>query len=380
VKLSAPRTNSSKHGSTLMITLAITLLLGLILASYLTLAHTEHALTTRTQAWQNALALAEAGVEEALAQLNPGALATNVTTGNGWSLSDGLFRPDPPERTLLGGSYAVAYTPANPPTIYATGYTAIASASVTLSRAVCVTTTNAPLLARGLNVGQITNPSGYKYSEDSFDSENPSYSDDGRYNAAQAKTAEILNPPAIARAEFPDVLPPFPIGLPLPTKFNDTYVLSGDYFIPGDLVLMNYDKLYVGSNTTAVIYVIGNVNLGTSTEIEIAPTGTLKLYVAGSTASLDYINNHGTPHNFQYFGLPGNTNVALTQQTPAVVASIYAPEATFAITHDNSLFNFAGALNVKNLNLNRPFKFHFDESLARSGPKRGFVVASWREL
>jgi Tfp pilus assembly protein PilX len=76
------------RGGTLMVTLLVTLLLGLVLASYLTLVRTEYVLTARSQAWQNALVLAEAGVEEALAQLNPGALTTNVTTGNGWSLSD----------------------------------------------------------------------------------------------------------------------------------------------------------------------------------------------------------------------------------------------------------------------------------------------------
>lgn len=50
------------------------------------------------------------------------------------------------------------------------------------------------------------------------------------------------------------------------------------------------------------------------------------------------------------------------------------------VTHDNSLFNFTGALMVGNLVLTRPFNFHFDESLARRGPRRGFVVSSWREL
>jgi len=363
-----------------MVTLLVTLLLGLVLGSYLTLVRSEHVLTARSQALQNALVLAEAGVEEALAQLNPGALTTNVTTGNGWSLSDGLFRPVPPERELLGGSYAVGFTPTNPPTIYATGYTTFPAGSATLTRAVCVTTTNAPLISQGLNVQRLTNPSGYTYSGDSYDSADPTYSNGGQYDVAQAKTAEIINPPAIARTESPDVLPPFATALPLPTKTNDTYALSDNYFIPGDLILLNNDKLYVSSNTTAVVYVIGNVSMATTSQIEIAPTGILKLYVAGSTASIDYVNNHGTPRSFQYFGLPGNTDVTFTQVMPKLVASIYAPQATFTANNDNSMFNFSGALVVKNLQLTRPIKFHFDESLARTGPRRGFTVASWREL
>ena len=202
----------------------------------------------------------------------------------------------------------------------------------------------------------------------------------GSTDAAQAKTAEIVNPPAIARTEFPDVLPPFPIGLPLPTKTNNTYYLSGNYFIPGNLVLPDGDKYFVGDTSTAVIYVLGDFNMSTNSEIEISAKGSLQIYVAGNVASIDYVNNHGTPHSFQYFGLPGNTNVTLTEESPALVASIYAPQATFTANNDNSMFNFSGALSVKNLWLNRPFKFHFDESLARTGPKRGFVVASWREL
>jgi hypothetical protein len=115
-------------------------------------------------------------------------------------------------------------------------------------------------------------------------------------------------------------------------------------------------------------------------EIEIADTGQLRIFVAGCRTTLDYINNHGTPQSFQYYGLPGNTNVTLAQSTPSLVGSIYAPNASFTANYANTLFNFSGTMIVNNLVLTRPFKFHFDESLARKGPKRGFVAASWREL
>ncbi|MFO1514204.1 MAG: hypothetical protein U1F83_15035 [Verrucomicrobiota bacterium] len=381
MKTACVSSRTRNQGSALIVTMLVTLLLGFTLASYLMLVRSEHASTARSQAWNQALMLAEAGVEEALAQLNPAAFTSEVGGGNGWSLADGLYQPDPAERHLLGGRYAVVYTPDNPPTIYSTGYTTIPFGSVTLSRVVCVTTTNAPLYSSGLSVERITNPAGYNYYQDSYDSANPAFSDNGHYLAAKAKTTTTTNPPAITRTELPDVLPPFATGLTLPTRFANTYTLSGNYFVEGNFYLSGSDKIYVPANRTATLYVTGDFGMSTDAELEIEQTGTLKIFVAGKRTTIDYVNNHGTPQNFQYYGLPGNTNVTLTQTTPSLVASLYAPNATFSAINDNSLFNYSGSLIVSNLILTRPFKFHFDENLARNGgPRRGFVVTSWQEL
>lgn len=367
-----------------MVALLVTLLLGFTLASYLILVRSQHASTVRSQGWHQALVLAESGVEEALAQLNPGVNPTEITTpvpgGNGWILINGFYQLDPPDRTLPGGRYAVVYTPDNPPTIYATGYTKLPAGSVTLSRAVRVTTTNAPLHSSGLSVRQISNPSGHAYSQDSYDSQNPAYSDSGRYSAAKAKSPAVANPPSLARSELPEIQPPYTIGWTLPTKDGNTYsLLSGNYYIDGNLNLPNAERLYIGPGRSATLYVTGDFSMAVDSSVEIAPTGKFRLFI-GKRAIIDYINNQGTPHNFQYYGLPGNTNVTLTQITPAIVASIYAPNATFAATQDTSLFNYSGTLVVSNLVLTRPFNFHYDESLGRLGPKRGFVATSWREL
>jgi hypothetical protein len=380
VNISFTRKSPQDYGGSLLVTLMVTLLLGFTLASYLMLVQSEHTSTARSQAWHQSLVLAESGVEEALAQINPGAFASNVCGGNGWSLSDGFYQPDPPERNLLNGRYAVVYTPENPPTIYSTGYTAFRSGSVTLSRVVRVTTTNAPLYSAALNVGRITNPSGYSYYQDSYDSENSTYSDNGRYNPAKAKPASQTNAPPISRTEVPDVLPPFSTGLTLPTRVANTYTLSGDYFVSGNFSLPDYDKIYVPPHRTAVLYVTGDFFMAAESEIEISETATLRIFVAGRRTTIDYINNPGTPENFQYYGLPGNTNVTLTQISPALVGSIYAPNASFIANSDSALFDFSGTLTVNHLVLSRPFRFHFDESLARRGPRRGFIAASWQEL
>src|SRR5512144_2928607 len=91
------------RGSVLLMAMGVVMVLGLGLASYLTLARWQHVSIVRSQAWNAAIAMAEGGVEEALAQLNPGALmiySTNINRGaNGWTLeADGMYHA--PRRTL----------------------------------------------------------------------------------------------------------------------------------------------------------------------------------------------------------------------------------------------------------------------------------------
>src|SRR5690349_1083458 len=100
--------------------LGITFVLGIGLSSYLMLMRWQYVSVTRSQAWNASLTMAEAGVEEALAQLNPSALifTTNINPGaNGWTLlSDGMYHAA--RGTLTDGYYDVAITADTLPTIY----------------------------------------------------------------------------------------------------------------------------------------------------------------------------------------------------------------------------------------------------------------------
>ena len=90
---------STESGSVLMIALLIALILGIGLASYLLLVRAQYVSTFRSEGWNGAMAMAEAGIEEALSQLNPSALlfTTNVNRGaNGWSTAGGYYCPQPP--------------------------------------------------------------------------------------------------------------------------------------------------------------------------------------------------------------------------------------------------------------------------------------------
>src|SRR6266704_1299953 len=64
------KNNISVAGSVLLVTLATCIILGVLMGSYLSMIKSQHFSVARGQAWNSALVVAEAGVEEAMAQLN----------------------------------------------------------------------------------------------------------------------------------------------------------------------------------------------------------------------------------------------------------------------------------------------------------------------
>src|SRR6516164_7983852 len=96
--------NGHQQGSVLMVTLFILTLMGFFLYAYLYTASTQRNLMARSQGWNTALGLAEAGIEEALGQLNPGAPVPIVDRSvNGWGAANGGFY-GPMSRSLTNGT------------------------------------------------------------------------------------------------------------------------------------------------------------------------------------------------------------------------------------------------------------------------------------
>src|SRR5438034_10717749 len=86
--------------SILVITLLLASILGLTLGSYLYWVRTQNLLVAESQTWNSALALAEAGIEEGLAQINVYVGASDPTiVGNYAPSAQNNFGP------LSGGSY-----------------------------------------------------------------------------------------------------------------------------------------------------------------------------------------------------------------------------------------------------------------------------------
>jgi hypothetical protein len=428
------------QGSVLMISITITLLLGLGLASYLALMRHQHVSGIRSQAWNAAMAMAEAGVEESLAQLNPAALlfTTNIDRGaNGWSLeADGMYRP--PRRIITSGSvtngyYDVAITADPLPVIYATGYVTIPALSTTIARSIRVTTATTTVFRGSLAARINIDLKGNGVSTDSFDSMDPLHSTNGLYYAPWHKAAgDVATTDGIINVQnadvrgtlytgpsgsytigsqgsvgdlawvdggtnglqpghykndfnldFPPVLPPFETAIPpmggTVSGTNYTWVLgNGNYMSLGEAKFNTGDTILVNGN--AILYVTGDFLMGGSSSIVIAPGANLQLYVSGANTAIGTLNNAGNCSNFTYFGLPGNTSVSLGGND-IFLGSIYAPSADLTMSGGgNNTLDYQGACAVKTIGMNGHFNFHFDENLKKTGPVRGYQISSWTEI
>src|ERR1044071_563807 len=177
-----------EQGSVLMVTLFMASLLGIFLVFYLNLIHGQRNLVARSQAWNAALTLAEAGAEEALAHLNPGAPAPVIDRAtNGWGGPvDGLYGPM--SRSLQAGTYSVVCTTDACPIIYSTGYVTIPALSGKISRVIRVTTTNAGLFTVGMAAKYNINFNGNGIATDSFNSSLPTLSSNGYYTPTLTST------------------------------------------------------------------------------------------------------------------------------------------------------------------------------------------------
>ena len=418
----------------LAVTLFITTLFGLFLGSYLYLARHQNALVARSEVWNAAIGMAEAGVEEALAQLNPGAPPPVLDlTANGWGMpAGGAYGPV--TRVLPTGSYSVMFTTNGFPIIYATGYVKIPALSATLSRAVRVTTTNAPLFSAGLVGIYGINFNGNGVGTDSFNSANTNLSTSGQYDPSKTSTngdvasvfgilnvgngdvngTVYLGPTATNQlnpqngtitggisndfnVEFERVVLPAGTLSWLPplaastTISNVTYQYafgypgslngSGNYAMTGSS--LNGANIYVAENTHVTLLVTGNAS---PASVHVAGSGTnagqLTLYMDGPTFSLSGTNvvDGGNALNFSYYGTTNNTKVSMSGNA-GFVGTIYAPQADLKLAGGGSnIYDFVGSIVARTVTTTGHYKFHFDENLVAAGPRRGYVANSWQEL
>src|SRR5439155_2917363 len=78
------KTNRQPQGNALVLTLILASLIGVTLASYLIMVSNQNRSTMRSLAWNSAIPVVEAGIEEALTQIYFNGI-TNLSA-NGWTL------------------------------------------------------------------------------------------------------------------------------------------------------------------------------------------------------------------------------------------------------------------------------------------------------
>jgi hypothetical protein len=413
---------SHEEGTVLLITIMVATLLGITVGSYLLMVSAQNRSVARSQSWNAALAVSEAGVEEALAQLNLGAMASKIDrTANGWGApSGGIYGPR--SSSLSSGSYSVVYTDDKYPVIYSTGYVAVPSIPITLSRVVRVDTTNVALFTFAMAAKNGIDLKGNGVGTDSFNSADPNFSQNGQYLASKASTngtiasfmgavnvgaadvhGDVLLGPAatdtISKSgtvtgsvvndfnfSFEDVrLPTASWIYPSPNPqtigaVNYQYVFTnnGDYQLSG-----LSGSVYVGTNANVRLYITGNASPAI---IRVANSGTnsgnLALYMAGSSFTLSgsAMVDGGNAANLSYYGLPSNTTISFSGNA-SFIGTIYAPEADLKMGGGgSSVYDFVGACVVNTITMNGHFNFHYDENLAKSGPARGYVPRAWQEI
>src|SRR5688572_9097158 len=94
IRIGQQQTN---QGSALVITLMTCLILGLLMGSYLYMVQGQRQSVARSQSWNKAMVVAEAGVDEAMALMNSGVVGGNFAVFPWKNAGGGLYtnRPSP---------------------------------------------------------------------------------------------------------------------------------------------------------------------------------------------------------------------------------------------------------------------------------------------
>jgi hypothetical protein len=194
------------QGNTIVLAVIVTGLVGFVLAAYLSLVRSQHVSTMRSQSWNLAVAVIEAGVEDALAHLN--AHGTTNLACDGWTLQGGQYVL---ERAVGDNFYVVgisnwvssnsapiilsrAYmstpllTASSSHALLATAGTGDGTPTVTyLVRGVKANTKADALFTKGLVAKGKIDLNGNNIKTDSFDSGDPLYSTNGQYDESKNK-------------------------------------------------------------------------------------------------------------------------------------------------------------------------------------------------
>jgi hypothetical protein len=210
-----PNFSKQNQGSVLMTTLVITGILGVTLASYLSLVGGQNRSIVRSQTWNATIPIVEAGIEEAMMHLNKNCVLSDINPippdwdADGWTATNSGYYMT---RSLGENSYTVTIITTSPysesrPAIVCQGSvpTPFASASPNLffaavgtedensvvtnfvARKVRVETSRSGILAKGMVAEGQINLKGNNISSDSFDSEDPAYSTLSLYDPNKSK-------------------------------------------------------------------------------------------------------------------------------------------------------------------------------------------------
>jgi len=428
-------------GSALLVALGIALVLSITLGSYLYLVGTGRGLAARSQSWNSAIPVAEAGVEEALTQLHY--TGTNNLTTNGWTQGgDGMYHKN---RVLPDGSkYGTAIQlTAKYPIIWSTGCVSapFAGTNAYISRLLKIDTFKAPSFGGGITAKGTIGFSGGAFL-DSFDSSDPNYSNpDGSYNPAKASDhATAVSDSNLAKAislsggyiaGTAATGPSGTVSLSGSAKIGDSAFVNGSFSGAETGHVSNDANLQIDSVTAPAWYsdgssyhssipsgtvngtnysaIVGTGNYAVST-ISISSSAAPMLVNGNATVYVTYAGNNAvvvsgsgyiyiapgasltliTAGNMTISGsgvVNGNQNASscTIYGLPTCTTMTYSGSAVFygVVDTPDADFTFsggsgaAGSFTAKTVTISGSAGVHYDMGLAG---KRGYIVSGWNEM
>jgi hypothetical protein len=396
--------------------------IGIVMAGYLDLISSRFKLTTRSQCWNEAIAVAEQGVEETMTHLHnePGS-----PSANNWSVTTiGGIQAYTKSRTNANGSYFLAnvfYTDTNKPYIYSTGFVpSPLQDSTYISRTIRVNCTNPATFSVAFAAIYGISLSGNGVASDSFNSAKTNMSNNGQYDPSRASSngnvASVYGPVSLGNHTINGS---FAIGPEVDPKTVGTGSVTGDIFtdfnvsfppasLPQNVTWVPQGTANVNGTTSYDFAASGNYSISSgSTPLIVEPgvtavvrvdattfnpadihvmatngvSGTLILYqVSGSmTLNGSATVDSGRARNFYYYGLDGVTSIKYNGSS-TFIGAMYTPNAVLTLKGGGSGINMVGSFVVKTLRMTGNYDFHYDEDLYTAGPIQPYVPTSWQEL
>ena len=409
------KSGGTEGGSTLLVSLFVTLIVAAALTVYLQLATNQNQLTYRSQTWNSAMTLVEAGLEEGLQHCNYN--SSNLTS-QGWALSGGRYTKS---NSVGLGYYVTSISTSAPYSLLSTGFYPMPNGSKYVSRVVQVTTTNSPGFTGAMVSKSSVSMNGNGIFIDSYDSRDATKSTNGKYITGKRRDkADMLltssgtsfdtgngnvwgkayTGPSVtattgpngaigdaawngsssgikpgwwintANFSVPDVVAPFTVAVP--PASGTVWGVAYDYVLSsGDYAMETLDKKCVVTGVGVRLYVSGNIS---SSTLCIQTNASVKIYCAGTSASFNTINNYTNATALQFFALPSVTSIDLGGNWEG---GCYAPSAAFSIAGNTTI---SGAIVAASITMKGTSAFHYDEALNSTNQPGGFVIISWNEL
>jgi hypothetical protein len=420
-----PFQQAQTRGSVLAAVLVVVMLLSLTMVFVINQTQTQSRLAARSEAWNNGIALAEAGIEEGIAhcQVNHSNLLSQ-----GWNYSNQTF-----QRSRQFGSDMVHISIRTNPApgfrmtneITAAGCVLLPWAETFVCRTVKVEVVRTVFPALAVLARNRVSMNGNPSYIDSYDSRDPAKSTGGRYDPAKRQARadvgcvsgrfDLGNGDVYGRLIQGPGVTGFSIGpngvvgemlwhltgqkgVQPGTSILDPTLSAPDVEAPYDSALAPPAMTLAGTNYTAVLddgdyqsatlsgkvlvrgsarlYVTGNVTITGGNHLLMAPGAKLRLYVAGANVNIqNLLMTPGTGSALAVLGLPGVNNVSV-DTGPGSPCFIYAPGANFSMSGNSQ---FYGAVACDRFSTGGSPAFHYDEALSAYVGLPLFDIVSWSE-